>query len=91
MTASNGKHNKALETIIAAVASTGGLLFGFDTGVISGILPLLKASWNLTTNQQEWLTTAALIGAISGALSSGRLTNIFGGNKIYPRNQRNFD
>jgi SP family galactose:H+ symporter-like MFS transporter len=76
------KHNKALVIVIAAVASTGGLLFGFDTGVISGALPFLKASWNLTSGQQEWITTAALIGAILGALSSGRLTDIFGRKKI---------
>lgn len=76
------KHNKALVFVIAAVASTGGLLFGFDTGVISGALPFLKASWNLTTGQQEWITTAALIGAIFGVLTSGRLTDIFGRKKI---------
>jgi MFS transporter, SP family, galactose:H+ symporter len=72
------KQNKALVIVIATIASTGGLLFGFDTGVISGALPFLKASWNLTTGQQEWITTAALIGAVSGAISSGRLTDIFG-------------
>ena len=30
------KQNKSLVIVIAAIASTGGLLFGFDTGVISG-------------------------------------------------------
>jgi len=76
------KHNKFLVIIIAAVASTGGLLFGFDTGVISGALPFLRDSWDLTTSQQEWITTSALIGALLGALSSGRLTDIFGRKKI---------
>ncbi len=76
------KQNKALVIVIAAIASTGGLLFGFDTGVISGALPFLKQSWNLTSNQQEWITTAALIGAVAGAFSSGRLTDIFGRKKV---------
>ncbi len=76
------KQNKALVIVIAAIASTGGLLFGFDTGVISGALPFLKQSWNLSSNQQEWITTAALIGAVAGALSSGRLTDIFGRKKV---------
>lgn len=74
--------NKALVIVIAAIASTGGLLFGFDTGVISGALPFLKQSFNLTSNQEEWVTTAALIGAVLGALSSGRLTDIFGRKKV---------
>ncbi len=80
----NGKvrQNKAIVIVIAAIASTGGLLFGFDTGVISGALPFLKQSWNLTSGQQEWITTAALIGAVLGALLSGRLTDIFGRKKV---------
>ncbi len=76
------KQNMRLVIVIAAVASTGGLLFGFDTGVISGALPFLKASWNLSSGQQEWITTAALIGAVLGAVSSGRITDIFGRKKV---------
>jgi sugar porter (SP) family MFS transporter len=76
------KQSTTLVIIIAAVASTGGLLFGFDTGVISGALPFLKESWGLTSGQQEWVTTAALIGAVLGALSSGRITDIFGRKKV---------
>lgn len=76
------KYNKYLVVVIVAIASTGGLLFGFDTGVISGALPFLEQSWDLTTEQQEWIVTALLIGAILGAMSSGRLTDIFGRKKI---------
>ncbi len=76
------KYNKSLVIVIAAIASTGGLLFGFDTGVISGALPFLERSWDLSTEDQEWIVTALLIGAIAGALSSGRLTDIFGRKRI---------
>ncbi len=76
------KQNKALVILIAAIASTGGLLFGFDTGVISGALPFLKQSWNLNSGQQEWITSAALIGAVAGAFGSGRITDIFGRKKV---------
>ena len=82
MARSAKKKNMTLVIIIAAVASTGGLLFGFDTGVISGALPFLKESWGLTSGQQEWITTAALVGAVIGAMSSGRLTDIFGRKKV---------
>lgn len=78
------KYNKAYVVIIAAIASTGGLLFGFDTGVISGALPFLKmkAGFGLDSGQQELVTTAVLIGAVLGALSSGRITDIVGRKKV---------
>jgi len=76
------KQNKSLVIVIAAIASTGGLLFGFDTGVISGALPFLKESWDLTTGQQEIITTAVLVGAVIGALGSGRITDIVGRKKV---------
>lgn len=82
MKSNSEKQNKALVILIAAIASTGGLLFGFDTGVISGALPFLKQSWSLSSGQQEWITSAALIGAVIGAFSSGRVTDIFGRKKV---------
>ncbi len=82
MAKKENKQNMALVIVIAAVASTGGLLFGFDTGVISGALPFLKKSWDLSTGAEEWVTTAALIGAVLGALSSGRITDNFGRKKV---------
>jgi len=82
MNKNGNKPNLGLVIIIAAVASTGGLLFGFDTGVISGALPFLKSHWALESSQLEWITTAALVGAVLGAMFSGRLTDIFGRKKV---------
>lgn len=64
--------------LIAIVAATGGLLFGFDTGVISGALPFLKQYWKLKDANIELITTTVLIGAIIGAVSSGKLADIIG-------------
>lgn len=64
--------------LIAIVAATGGLLFGFDTGVISGALPFLKQYWNLSDSSIEWVTTTVLIGAIFGAIISGKLADYLG-------------
>lgn len=80
--ATEKKQNTTTVIVIAAIASTGGLLFGFDTGVISGALPFLRESWDLTSNQQEIITTAVLVGAVLGALSSGRITDIVGRKKV---------
>jgi MFS transporter, SP family, galactose:H+ symporter len=76
------KQNKGLVYVIAGIAATGGLLFGFDTGVISGALPFLKQSWDLKSGDVEWVTTAALIGAVFGAAFSGRVTDVYGRKKI---------
>lgn len=64
--------------LMAAVAATGGLLFGFDTGVISGALPFLREHWQLSDADLEWVTTTVLIGAIAGAVVSGKLTDYIG-------------
>jgi MFS transporter, SP family, galactose:H+ symporter len=64
--------------MIAVIAATGGLLFGFDTGVISGALPFLKQDWLLKDADVEWITTTVLIGAVLGAISSGKLSDLVG-------------
>lgn len=64
--------------LIALVAATGGLLFGFDTGVISGALPFLRQNWRLTDGDIGWVTTSVLIGALLGAIFSGKLSDRIG-------------
>jgi len=68
--------------LIAIIAATGGLLFGFDTGVISGALPFLRENFSLNDVQLEWLTTSVLFGAVLGAVSSGRLSDYLGRKKM---------
>jgi SP family galactose:H+ symporter-like MFS transporter len=80
--ANEQKKRKGLIITIATIAATGGLLFGFDTGVISGALNFLRDGWNLTAGQLEIVTTAVLIGAVFGAASSGRITDILGRKKV---------
>ena len=68
--------------LMAVVAATGGLLFGFDTGVISGALPFMKEYWKLSNANVEWITTTVLIGAIIGAIVSGKLADYLGRRKM---------
>jgi sugar porter (SP) family MFS transporter len=68
--------------LIALIAATGGLLFGFDTGVISGALPFLKQYWQLDDSAIEWLTTSVLVGAVIGAILSGKLSDTLGRKKM---------
>lgn len=67
---------------VAATASMGGLLFGFDTGVISGALPFLRQSFHLSPGQVENLTAIGLIGAVIGALFGGRISDWLGRKKV---------
>ena len=76
-----GTYNKNVVVVIAAVAATGGLLFGFDTGVISGAIPFFQQNFQLSNSMIENITTAGLIGAVIGAAFTGRLSDIFGRKK----------
>ncbi|WP_276855965.1 sugar porter family MFS transporter [Bacteroides fluxus] len=68
--------------IIAIIAATGGLLFGFDTGVISGAIPFLQKDFGIDDGVIELITTAGLIGAIAGALFCGKITDYLGRKKV---------
>jgi MFS transporter, SP family, galactose:H+ symporter len=67
---------------IAAVAATGGLLFGFDTGVINVALPALKAKFQLTPFETGAIVSAVLVGGMTGPFVAGRLTDALGRKKM---------
>jgi len=73
---------KSSVLLMAVIAAVGGLLFGFDTGVISGALPFLKQYWHLDDADVEWTTTSVLVGAIIGAIISGKLSDYWGRKKM---------
>jgi sugar porter (SP) family MFS transporter len=63
----------------AAVTALGGLLFGYDTGVVSGALLFLKQDFGgLSSFQQELVTSLLLIGAMIGALLAGKVADKIG-------------
>jgi MFS transporter, SP family, galactose:H+ symporter len=64
--------------LIAALAATGGLLFGYDTGIIAAALPFITDQWHLSASDKEWIVSAVLLGGIVGSLSSGRLADRLG-------------
>ncbi len=63
---------------ISAIAALGGLLFGYDTGVISGALLFIQKSFALDTQMQEFTVSVVLIGAIIGAFLAGGASDQFG-------------
>lgn len=60
----------------------GGLLFGFDTGIISGASPLIENNFNLGIEQTGFITSSVLIGSSIGALSIGTLSDHFGRKRL---------
>lgn len=73
-----GKSNIAVIYIIAFVAALAGLLFGYDTGVISGAILFIKDQFNLTSAVVERIVSAVLLGAVIGAAFSGAVADKFG-------------
>jgi len=63
---------------ITAVASLGGILFGYDLGVISGALPQLMETFDLTRVQQEICVSILYLGGGIGAALGGSLCDSFG-------------
>ncbi|ATL68428.1 sugar porter family MFS transporter [Nocardia terpenica] len=64
--------------IVALFAALGGMLYGYDTGIISGALPAMAAEWGIGHRWQEVVTAAILAGAVLGALIGGRLSKALG-------------
>jgi SP family galactose:H+ symporter-like MFS transporter len=65
-------------TVISAISALAGLLFGYDTGVISGAILFVQEDFHLTTFQEEIVVSSVLLGAMLGAVFGGRLADRFG-------------
>lgn len=64
--------------IVAMIGAMGGLLFGFDTGVISGALIFINQTFHTSILMQETIVSSVVFGALFGAIISGRLADKFG-------------
>ncbi len=67
---------------IAFVVSLGGFLFGFDAGIISGVMSFAGPEFNLTDMQSGWVVSSPSFAAMISMLISGRLSDVIGRKKI---------
>ena len=68
--------------VAASFAALGGLLFGYDTGVISGALIFIKREFGLTTTAEEVVVSGVLLGATIGAIFGGKAADLFGRRRV---------
>jgi MFS transporter, SP family, galactose:H+ symporter len=68
--------------IAALFAALGGLLFGYDTGVISGALIFIKHEFGLSTVAEEIVVSGVLLGATIGAAFGGKAADLFGRRRV---------
>ncbi len=71
-------NNKIYLLGITAITALGGLLFGYDTGVINGAQFYLSKHFQLTDLMKGWVVASALIGCLAGALVAGPMSQRFG-------------
>jgi sugar porter (SP) family MFS transporter len=74
----DAKRSRYFVVIVAATAALAGLLFGFDTGVISGAILFIKDEFRLTPFTEELLVSSALVGAVCGSALSGQFSDRIG-------------
>ena len=74
----NTKKTSGYVIFMAIVAAIGGILFGYDTAVISGTTELVKGQFHLTDFREGWYVGCALVGSICGVLVAGSLSDYLG-------------
>lgn len=72
------KNTSGYVIFMAIVAAIGGILFGYDTAVISGTTAIVKSQFGLTDMMEGWYVGCALIGSIAGVLVAGSLSDYLG-------------
>lgn len=72
------KNTSGYVIFMAVVAAIGGILFGYDTAVISGTTAIVKSQFGLTDMMEGWYVGCALIGSIAGVLVAGSLSDYLG-------------
>ncbi len=65
--------------VTGMIAALAGLLFGMDTGVIAGAVPLIKSDWAISNpNTIGWIVSIQLAGAVFGTILSGPVSRLYG-------------
>ena len=70
------QHRTSSIGLVSAIAALGGILFGYDTGVMSGALLFIKPDFDMSATQEGVITSILMIGAALGALGALRAASL---------------
>ena len=63
---------------VSFIAGLGGILYGFDMGIIAAVLVFVRESFALSTRMEEIVVSVVLVGAMSGAVAGGSIADRIG-------------
>jgi sugar porter (SP) family MFS transporter len=73
---------KPLVYVAAAISALGGMLFGYDIGVISGAILFIKKQFSLSASMEEIVISSVLLGSLVGAAAGGVLADRLGRRRL---------
>jgi len=79
---SSSESSSAFVVKVSLVAALGGLLFGYDTAVIAGVIGYLQQRFQLSPIMTGWAASSAIWGCAFGAMTAGYLSDRFGRKRV---------
>ncbi len=79
---SRSESSSAFVVKVSLVAALGGLLFGYDTAVIAGVIGYLQQRFQLSPIMTGWAASSAIWGCAFGAMTAGYLSDRFGRKRV---------
>ena len=73
---------KRLVYLATAISALGGMLFGYDIGVISGAILFIKSDFSLSPGLEEIIVSSVLLGSLVGAVGGGLLADRLGRRRL---------
>jgi SP family galactose:H+ symporter-like MFS transporter len=68
--------------LATAISALGGMLFGYDIGVISGAILFIKKEFSLSAGMEEIVVSSVLLGSLIGAVAGGVLADRLGRRRL---------
>ncbi len=75
-------YNKGYVLAMSLIAAMGGLMFGFDLGVITGVIPFIQRQFHLEGFMLGWVVAIFEVGCMAGTFITAWLTDKYGRKKM---------